>query len=128
MFQQGGSLYVIDLPSEALHKLEVDIPDDGRNTNPRWIDASKFIQSNDPAGGTNFDISPNGKRALLQARGDLFTLPAEHGNTRNLTASSNAKEENATWSPDGKWIAYLTDDTGEGRSPFVRRRAAPRRS
>jgi len=113
VFQNGGSLYVLDLPSEALHKLDVDIPDDGRNTNPRWIDASKFIQSNDPAGGVNFDVSPNGKRALVQARGDLFTLPAEHGNTRNLTRSSNAKEENATWSPDGKWIAYVTDQSGE---------------
>ena len=112
-FQQGGTLYVMDLPSEQVHKLSVDVPDDGTQTGVRYVDASKFIQSNDPAGGTNFDISPNGKRALLEARGDLFTLPAEHGNTRDLTQTSNAKEENPSWSPDGKWIAYVTDVTGE---------------
>ncbi|HEX7965671.1 MAG TPA: S41 family peptidase [Gammaproteobacteria bacterium] len=113
VFQQGGSLYVLDLPSEALHKLSVDVPDDGMQTNPRYVDASKYIQSSDPAGGPNFDVAPNGKRVLLQARGDLFTLPAEHGNTRDLTQSSGAKEENPTWSPDGKWIAYVTDASGE---------------
>lgn len=113
VFQNGGALYALDLPSEHLNKLDVDVPDDGRNTNPRYVDDSKFIQSNDPAGGPDFDISPNGKRALLQARGDLFTLPAEHGNTRNLTQSSDAKEENPSWSPDGKWVAYVTDSSGE---------------
>lgn len=113
VFQQGGSLYVMDLPSEQLHKLAVDVPDDGTQTGVRYVDASHYIQGNDPAGNPNFDISPNGKRALLQARGDLFTLPAAHGNTRNLTQSSDAKEENPSWSPDGKWIAYVTDGSGE---------------
>jgi tricorn protease len=113
VFQQGGALYVLDLPSEQLHKLSVDVPDDGLQTNPRYVDASRSIQATDPAGNPNFDISPNGKRALIQARGDVYTLPAEHGNTRNLTQSSGAKEENPTWSPDGKWIAYVTDASGE---------------
>jgi tricorn protease len=113
VFQQGGALYVLDLPSEQLHKLSVDVPDDGMQTNPRYVDASKYIQSNDPAGGPNFDVSPNGKRALIQARGDIFTLPAEHGPTRDLTQTSAAKEENPSWSPDGKWIAYVTDGSGE---------------
>ena len=113
VFQDGGSLYVLDLPSEQLHKLDVDVPDDGTQTGVRFVDGSKYIQANDPAGGNAFDVSPNGKRALLQARGDVFTLPAEHGNTRDLTQSSNAKEENPSWSPDGKWIAYVTDASGE---------------
>ncbi len=112
-FQDGGSLYVLDLPSEQLHKLDVDVPDDGVETGVRYVDGSKFIQANDPAGGNAFDVSPNGKRAVLTARGDVFTLPAEHGNTRNLTQSSAAKEENPSWSPDGKWIAYVTDASGE---------------
>ena len=77
-----------------------------------WMPASSS-RATDPAGNPNFDIAPNGKRALLQARGDLFTLPAEHGNTRDLTQTSNAKEENPSWSPDGKWIAYVTDVSGE---------------
>jgi len=113
VFQQGGSLYVMDLPSEKLHKLDVDIPDDGVQTGPRWIDASHYIQASDPAGNPNFDIAPNGKRALVQARGDVYTLPILHGMTRNLTQSSGAKEENPTWSPDGRTIAYVTDGSGE---------------
>ncbi|MFI4967301.1 MAG: S41 family peptidase [Gammaproteobacteria bacterium] len=113
VFQQGGSLYVLDLPSEQLHKLDVDVPDDGVQTGVRYVDGSHYIQGNDPAGNPNFDISPNGKRALLQARGDLFSLPILHGPTRDLTQSSNAKEENPSWSPDGKSIAYVTDASGE---------------
>lgn len=113
VFQDGGSLYVVDLPSEQLHKLDVTVPDDGTETNPRFVDDSKYIQAQDTAGNINFDISPNGKRALLQARGDIFTLPAEHGNTRDLTQTSNAEEEYPSWSPDGRWIAYTTDINGE---------------
>ena len=113
VFQQGGALYVLDLPSEQLHKLSVDVPDDGRETGVRYVDASKSMQANDPSGNVNFDVSPNGKRALLAARGDVFTVPAEHGNTRDLTQTSNAKEENPSWSPDGKWVAYETDASGE---------------
>ncbi|HET7922019.1 MAG TPA: PDZ domain-containing protein, partial [Gammaproteobacteria bacterium] len=113
VFQDGGALYVLDLPSETLHKLDVSVPDDGTRTGVRYVDASKFIQSQDTAGNINYDLSPNGKRALLQARGDIFTLPAEHGNTRDLTETSNAEEEYPSWSPDGKWIAYTTDVNGE---------------
>ncbi len=107
VFQCGGSLYVLDLPSEQLHKLEVAVPDDGARTRPRWVDASKNIHS--------FDISPNGKRAVFGARGEIFTVPAEHGNTRDLTQSSGAREMYPSWSPDGKTVAYVTDRTGEAQ-------------
>jgi tricorn protease len=113
VFQQGGSLYVLDLPSEQLHKLEVSVPDDGTRTGARWADASKSIRDQDMAGQTDFDLAPNGKRAVFSARGELFTLPAEHGNTRNLTATSNADEDHPAWSPDGKTLAYTTDASGE---------------
>ena len=104
-FQDGGSLYVIDLPSETLHKVEVTVPVDGVRTRPRWVDAATTIHS--------MAISPNGKRALFGARGDVFTVPAEHGNTRDLTRSSNAREMDPAWSPDGAWVAYATDRSGE---------------
>ena len=58
-------------------------------------------------------ISPDGKRAVLAARGDIFTVPAEKGNIRNLTATPGVRERNAVWSPDGKHVAYLSDRTGE---------------
>jgi tricorn protease len=113
VFQQGGSLWVLDLPSEQLHQLEVSVRDDGVRTGPRFVDASKLIREKDAAQQTNFAVSPNGKRALFSARGDLFTVPAEHGATRNLTQTSNADEDHPSWSPDGKTIAYTTDSTGE---------------
>ncbi len=105
VFQDGGSLYVIDLPSETLHKVDVTVPADGVRTRDRWVDAAKTIHS--------MGIAPNGKRALFGARGDVFTVPAEHGNTRDLTQTSDAREMYPAWSPDGKWVAYVTDKTGE---------------
>ncbi|MGB9428541.1 MAG: S41 family peptidase [Gammaproteobacteria bacterium] len=112
-FQDGGDLYVMDLPSEQLHKLDVSVPDDGSRTGLRWVDASKYIQVMDTAGDTNLALSPNGKRALLQARGDIWSLPKEHGPSRDLTDTSNSEEEYPAWSPDGKWITYATDISGE---------------
>ena len=104
VFQNGGSLYVLDLPSEQLHKLQVTVPDDGSHSRPRWVNASKMIRS--------FGIAPNGKRVLFGARGDIFTVPAKHGLTRDITRTSNAQEQYPAWSPNGKFIAYLTDSNG----------------
>ena len=59
------------------------------------------------------DLSPDGKRAVFEARGDLFTVPAKDGPTRNLTRHPGRAGELADWSPDGRWIAYYSDVTGE---------------
>ena len=111
-FQQGGNLYVLDLPSLELHKLSVQVPDDGVHTRPHFVDARQFIRDNDAAQNIDYDVAPNGGRAVLTARGDLFTVPAEFGSTRNLTESSNADEDHPAWSPDGTLIAYTTDASG----------------
>ena len=113
VFQQGGSLYVVDLPSETLHRLTVRVPDDGLRTGTRYVDGAHYIRDPDNAQMTNYDLAPNGKRALFSARGDLFSLPAEHGNTRNLTQTSSAEEDHPVWSPDGTQVAYTTDSSGE---------------
>jgi tricorn protease len=113
VFQQGGKLHVLDVPSEQLHDLEVVVPDDGTRTGPRWVDANRQTRELDMAQHTDFDLAPNGGRVVFSARGDLFTVPAEHGNTRNLTQTSTADEDHPSWSPDGKTIAYTTDVSGE---------------
>ena len=107
VFQCGGSLYVLDLPSESLHKLSVDVPSDRLKRRPRWVQAEDSIDS--------FGLAPNGKRALFGARGEVFTVPAKYGDTRDLTETSDAREQYPAWSPDGKRVAYVTDRTGEAQ-------------
>jgi tricorn protease len=105
VYENGGYLYVLDLATEQSRKIAVEVPDD------RVLTRSEFVPVEDYV--TDYSLSPDGKRALFVARGDVFTVPAEKGNTRNLNNTSGAREKNATWSPDGKWIAYLSDRTGE---------------
>ncbi|MGO9480735.1 MAG: PDZ domain-containing protein, partial [Candidatus Kryptoniota bacterium] len=106
VFQNGGYLYVLDLPGEKVRKLDISIPNDEALGMPKWVDASKDI--------SNFDISPDGERAVFEARGDIFTLPKESGNTRDITNTSGVDERDPVWSPDGKYVAYISDETGEG--------------
>jgi dipeptidyl aminopeptidase/acylaminoacyl peptidase len=72
---------------------------------PVYEDVSKSI--------TNFEISPDGKRAIFGSHGEVFTVPEKYGETRNLTQSSGIHERDSKWSADGKWISYISDKTGE---------------
>ena len=72
---------------------------------PRWDDVTRRM--------TNISLSPTGKRVLVEARGEIFTIPAEKGDVRNLTNSSGSAERDPSWSPDGKHISYFSDKSGE---------------
>ena len=104
-FENGGYLYVMDLPTETVHKVSIELSDDRHTVRAEYEKVADKIQE--------YDLSPDGKRALFAARGDVFTLPAKEGDARNLTSSSASNEMYPRWSPDGKWVSYLSDKTGE---------------
>jgi tricorn protease len=86
-------------------RLPVEIRTDAPEVRPYLKNMASFL--------TEFDISPSGKQAVVVARGEVFTVPRKEGETRNLTNTSGARSRSAVWSPDGKKIAYLSDDSGE---------------
>ncbi len=105
VFENGGYIIRFDLKTETAKQLSIQINDDGESARGGIIDVSKSV--------TNYEISPDGNRALFGSRGEIFTVPAKYGNTRNLTKTSGVHERNSKWSPDGKWISYISDATGE---------------
>ncbi len=105
VFQHGARLMLLDLATEKAVPVPVRIPGDRPRLRAQAVDASKFI--------TGFSISPAGRRVAVAARGDIWTAPAKEGTPRNLTRTSGVAERDPAWSPDGRWIAYFSDKTGE---------------
>ncbi len=105
VFQNGSALYLLDLGTGSAAPIDVTVPGDRPQIRPKSVDVSKNI------GG--WSLSSTGKRAAVEARGDIWTLPAENGSPRNLTRTSGVYERDPSWSPDGRWIAYFSDATGE---------------
>lgn len=111
-FQQGGKLYRLDLPSEALHEVPISVPDDNPRTRAHVEQVGDEIRDSDPAGQIDYALAPNGQRTLFSARGDIFSVPTANGPTRDLTGTEGADEDHPAWSPDGRIVAYTTDRTG----------------
>ena len=105
IFQNAGYLYVLDLNTRKPTKLTITLPGERDLTMKHWESVSKNI--------TDIDIAPDGKRAVFAARGDVFTVPAKEGAIRNLTHTPGIREKEVAWSPDGRWIAFVSDRTGE---------------
>jgi tricorn protease len=105
VFQNGEMLHLLDLATNKTTPVSISIPGDRPKLRPNRVDASKFI--------VNADLSPNAKRVVVEARGDLWTLPAKNGTPRNLTQTSGTAERMPAWSLDGRWLAYFSDATGE---------------
>ncbi|MDQ3199988.1 MAG: PDZ domain-containing protein [Verrucomicrobiota bacterium] len=105
VFEQAGYIWRYDLASGKATLVPIEIKEDLASGRSGLVDASKHTES--------VGLAPDGQRATVVARGDLYSVPAKDGTPRNMTRSSNAHERDAVWSPDGKWIAYNSDATGE---------------
>lgn len=105
VFEKGGALWHFDPASGDSREIPIRIAADLPETQPHWVDGRDFIDS--------FSLAPGAERVAIAARGELFTLPVKQGATRNLSHSADAREHSVRWSPDGRWLAYFSDQSGE---------------
>lgn len=105
VYEFGGELRLFDTQTRQDRPIPITVPDDGLAARPSWYRADKNVE--------DFALSPGGERALFVARGDVFTVPVEKGPTRNLTQTSGVHDKWARWSPDGKYVAFVSDADGE---------------
>ncbi len=105
VFEAGGLLYLLDLATEKYHEVKINVVTDESTLMARNENVEKLIQ--------NFSISYNGNRVLFEARGEIFSVPAENGPVINLTQTSGIAERFPSWSPNGKYAAYFSDRSGE---------------
>jgi len=105
IFENGGYLHTLDPASGEPEKLSITVRGDMPWSRPHWEDVGGQI--------TSRALSPSGKRAVFEARGDIFTVPAEKGDVRNITVSSGSAEREPAWSPDGTRISWFSDEGGE---------------
>jgi tricorn protease len=105
VFEQAGQVHLFDPAAGRTSVVDISARGDFPWMMPRWEDVTSRI--------TNIRLSPTGRRVVAEARGEIFTIPAEKGDVRNLTHSSGSAEREPAWSPDGRWVSYFSDRSGE---------------
>src|SRR5881296_29096 len=104
-YEQAGYIYLVDAKSGKAQRLDIQVTGDLPWARPQFKKVVSMIR--------NSALSPTGVRAAFEARGEIFTVPAEKGDYRNLTQSSGVHDRSPVWSPDGTRIAWLSDASGE---------------
>ena len=105
VYEQGGYIHIYNPANKQENKIQLNIATDLLQMRPRFVSGDEYVRS----GG----ISPSGVRVVLDFRGDIVTVPAEKGDVENLTQTTGTHEKEPKWSPDGKHIAYFSDESGE---------------
>jgi tricorn protease len=105
VFEAGGKLYLFPFASQQPKEIKVTAVSDKALLKTKTIAVNNLVQ--------HASVSPDGKRVLVEARGDIFSVPSENGFVKNLTITSGVAERYPSWSPDGKTVAYWSDKTGE---------------
>lgn len=105
VYEAGGYIYRLDTKNDKEERVPIKVYGDFPDTVPYFQNVKPNIET--------FALSPSGARALFGARGDIYTAPAKEGEVRNLTDSQGVRELAPLWSPDGRWVAYLSDRSGE---------------
>lgn len=101
VYEAGGRLKLLDPDRGRARAIEIEISADLPQRQVQWKNASRTLQW--------MALSPTAKRAIVTARGDVFTVPVDKGSTRNLTQTDGRREYSAIWSPDGHRVAYLVE-------------------
>ena len=105
VYEQFGSIHLFDTATGKQNAVNIRVTGDFPAVRPHFVNVGDKIE--------NANISPTGARAVFEAHGEILTVPVEHGDIRNLTNTTGAEERDPAWSPDGKWIAYFSDESGE---------------
>jgi tricorn protease len=105
VFENGGYIWKLNTRTKQYEKVTINLSGDFADARAGWKDVSGSI--------TSSGMSPNGERLVVSARGEIFNIPVKSGITRNITRSPGTHDRNATWSPNGEYIAWISDKSGE---------------
>jgi len=105
VYEKGGKIWVLNVKTNTSNEINIKLNAESPETRPYIKNVADNIQS--------FGISPSGNRALIVARGEVFTVPKSSGITQNISDNCGARDKDAVWSNDGEKIAYFSDKSGE---------------